>query len=62
MNTSDNHSVGASAPEPTATALAIISNVVVVGETASYSPDGTMLAFSQFSFSIDLPAAQEKNL
>src|SRR5205823_4945836 len=32
-------SVGASAPEPTATALAIISNVVVVGETASYSPD-----------------------
>ena len=35
-----------SVPEPTATALAIISNVVVVGETAAYSPDGTMLAFS----------------
>ena len=33
-------------PEPTATALAIISGVVVVGETADYSPDGTMLAFS----------------
>ena len=33
-------------PEPTASALAIISNVVVVGETAAYSPDGTMLAFS----------------
>ena len=35
-----------SQPEPTATALAIISDVVVVGETAAYSPDGTMLAFS----------------
>jgi WD40-like Beta Propeller Repeat len=34
-------------PEPTAAAtLAIISNVVVMGETAAYSPDGTMLAFS----------------
>jgi len=33
-------------PEPTATALAIISDVVIVGESASYSPDGTMLAFS----------------
>jgi len=34
-------------PEPTAAAtLAIISNVIVVGETAAYSPDGTMLAFS----------------
>ena len=33
-------------PEPTATALAIINDVVVVGETAAYSPDGTMLAFS----------------
>jgi hypothetical protein len=35
-----------SAPQPTAAALAIISDVVVVGETAAYSPDGTMLAFS----------------
>lgn len=35
-----------SAPQPTATALAIINDVVVVGETAAYSPDGTMLAFS----------------
>jgi hypothetical protein len=33
-------------PQPTATALAIISDIVVVGETAAYSPDGTMLAFS----------------
>jgi hypothetical protein len=38
--------VSPSAPEPTAAALAIISDVVVVGETAAYSPDGTMLAFS----------------
>jgi hypothetical protein len=36
----------ATGPQPTAAALAIISNVVIVGETASYSPDGTMLAFS----------------
>ncbi len=34
-------------PEPTAAAtLAIISDVIVMGETAAYSPDGTMLAFS----------------
>ena len=33
-------------PEPTASAVEIIANIVVVGETASYSPDGTMLAFS----------------
>jgi hypothetical protein len=39
-------SVEPSAPQPTASALAIISDVVVVGETAAYSPDGTMLAFS----------------
>ena len=39
-------SPSATEPQPTSTALAIISDVVVVGETASYSPDGTMLAFS----------------
>lgn len=38
---------GAASPEPTpATAVAIITDVAVVGRTAAYSPDGAWFAFS----------------
>lgn len=36
----------ASSPEPSPTAVAILTNVVIVGRAAAYSPDGAWFAFS----------------